>query len=142
MHYSGYGAPITCPRCGTLNNRKREECRYCNGPLENYCTDDCCYTLNRPEARFCKKCGQPTIFNKGRVFDANLCTFLTASARNYFAVNGDPDSPEAKAEQARKQREARREMRRSRSSAWYTFDDWWDDDIPEPPLDDDYIPYY
>ena len=149
MYYRGYLPPVECPRCGTLNNQVREACRYCNGPLENYCSDDTCDCVNQRNARFCKKCGQPTVFMQQRVFDERLCAFLKQSAKNYFEVNGDPDSPEAKAAQKRMRREYREELRRdswgySRYGGFggYRGYDGFDDDIPEPPLEPDYIPYY
>ena len=108
------------------------------------CSDDSCNCLNKREARFCKKCGQPTVFMQQRVFDERLCAFLKQSAKNYYEVNGDPDTPEAKAEQKRMHREYRAMF----SKRWYgglydSYDPYCDDDdIPEPPTDPDYIPYY
>ena len=119
MYYRGYLPPVECPRCGTLNNRVREECRYCNGPLENYCSDDTCDCLNKRDARFCKKCGQPTVFMKQRVFDERLCAFLKQSAKNFFEINGDPDTPEAKAEQKRMHREYRANV--LKAAVWWAL---------------------
>ena len=140
MYYRGYSPPVECPRCGTLNNQVREECRYCDGPLENYCSDDTCDCLNKRDARFCKKCGQPTVFMKQRVFDERLCAFLKQSAKNFFEINGDPDTPEAKAAQRRS--EYRAMMSRGRYGGLFCdpYDD--PDDYPEPPTEPDYIPYY
>lgn len=141
MYYRGYLSPIACPRCGTLNNQIREECRFCDGPLVNYCTDEECDCENQREARFCKKCGRPTIFAKHRVFDEKYCAVLRLSAQHYYEVNGDPDSPEYKAEQARLRREYRQSSFSERS--WrYGGSAFDDDDFPEPPLEPDYIPYY
>ena len=142
MSYRGYLPPVECPRCSTLNNQIREECRYCKGPLENYCSDDTCDCLNKKDARFCKKCGQPTVFTLQRVFDERLCAFLKQSAKNYFEINGDPDTPEAKAEQAQRRREYRAMMSRGRYDGFYggPYND--SDDFPEPPTEPDYIPYY
>ena len=67
MYYRGNLPPVKCPRCGTLNNQVREECRYCNCPLDNYCSDEECGELNVTKARFCKRCGKPTTFNQFHV---------------------------------------------------------------------------
>ena len=132
MYYRGYGPPVKCPRCEAPNNPVREECRLCNCPLENYCSDELCMTLNVEKARFCKCCGKPTLFNQYRVFDEEVRNRYVISARNYFLINGDPDSPEEKARAAREHRQARIEM-----GLWRE-----EDDIPEPPLEPDYIPYW
>ena len=139
MYYRGCLPPVYCPRCGTLNNQVREACRYCRCPLDNYCSDDECGELNVKKARFCKSCGKPTLYSKYQVFDEAVVQRYTASAKEYYLINGDPDTPEAKAEQARRQREARRQLRRA---SWRYGDSYDDDDFPEPPLDPDYIPYY
>ena len=138
MYYRGYLPPVECPRCGTLNNQVRDECRFCDCPLENYCEDSDC--VNQRNARFCKKCGQPTLFSRHKVFNEAYVQMMHLSAKHYYEVNGDPDTPEAKAEQARRRREARRELRRDSWS--YGGDYYDDDDFPEPPTDPDYIPYY
>lgn len=101
MYYRGYLPPVKCPRCGTLNNQVREECRYCNFPLDNYCSDEECGELNAKKARFCKCCGKPTLFNKYHVFEENIVERYTLSAQNYYLINGDPDTLEAKAKNAR-----------------------------------------
>ena len=137
MYYRGYLPPVHCPRCGTLNNQVREECRYCRCPLDNFCSDDECGELNVRTARFCKACGKPTLYSKYRIFDEAVVQRYTVSAQNHYLINGDPDTPEAKAEQARRQREARRQLRRDN---WLFDDD--PDDYPERPTDPDYIPYY
>lgn len=140
MYYRGYLQPVACPRCETLNNQIREEYRFCGCPLENYCTDDECGELNILKARFCKKCGKPTVLMKARAFDEKAHAEMTEKARLYFLIYGDPDTPQAKAEQTRRQRETRRELRRYDRRAWQGgFDD---NDCPEPPLDPDYIPYW
>lgn len=142
MYYRGYMPPVECPRCGMLNNQVRDICRYCNGSLENYCSDDNCNCLNKSDARFCKSCGQPTVFMQQRVFDEQLCAILKQSARSYFEKYGDPDTPEAKAKQARMQREYRVMLSRQRYVGRHgnSYDD--PDDYPEPPTEPDYIPYY
>lgn len=109
MFYRGYLPPVKCPRCGTLNNQIREECRYCRCPLENYC-EDCDYT-NLKNARFCKKCGQPSLFSKYKVFNEAYVEMMHLSAKHYYEVNGDPDTPEARAEAEKRRREARRQLR-------------------------------
>ena len=133
MSYRGFLPPITCPRCGTLNNQVREKCRYCNGPLENYCSDEDCMELNLPQARYCKMCGKPTIFLEERCFDEEFCSSLKQEAKDYYKTNGDPDTPEAKAEVAQRRREYLRMTRRN--GGWY-------DDFPEMPTEPDYIPFY
>lgn len=130
MYYKRYLPPVKCPLCGTLNNQVREECRFCNGPLANYCSDEDCDTLNTSDARFCKKCGRPTLFNNSGVFDKLYCDGLTSIAETTFARYGDPDSPEAR----------KAEQRREEQARWGPV--YWGDDCPEPPLDDDYIPWY
>ena len=145
MYYRGYLPPINCPRYNTLNNLVREECRYCSCPLDNYCSDEYCGELNVRNARFCKRCGKPTAFSQHQVFDEVVVHRYTASAQNYYRINGDPDTPEAKAEAARRQREFRARMRRKSDygaidGAYGSYDDF--DDYPEAPLDPDYIPYY
>ena len=76
-------------------------------------------------------------------FDDAVVQRYTASAWNYYLINGDPDTPEAKAEQARRQREYRAMMPRSNRRYGGMFDSYDDpDDFPEPPLEPDYIPYY
>lgn len=140
MYYRGYLPPVKCPRCGTLNNQVREECRYCQCPLDNYCSDEECGELNVAKARFCKKCGKPTTFSWYHVFEESVVHRYTVSAQNYYLVNGDPDTPEAKAEQERRRREFREMYRTNRR--YGIFDPYDEDDFPEPPLDPDYIPYY
>lgn len=143
MYYRGNLPPVKCPRCGTLNNQVREECRYYNCPLDNYCSDEECGELNVKKARFCKRCGKPTTFNQFYVFDDAVVQRYTTSAWNYYLINGDPDTPEAKAEQARRQWEYRAMMSRSNRRYGGMFDSYDDpDDFPEPPLEPDYIPYY
>lgn len=137
MYYRGYLPPVECPRCGTLNNQVREECRFCNCPLENYCEE--CDCINQKNARFCKKCGRPSLFSSHKVFNEEYVKMMHLSAKHYYEVNGDPDTPEARADAERRRREARR---RTREDSWMygIYDN--DDDFPEPPLDPEYIPYY
>lgn len=138
MYYRGYSIPVSCPRCGTMNNQIRQQCRFCNGPLKNYCSDEDCNCLNMEEARYCKKCGKPTLFMKHKVFDKRLCASLRIEAKFHYDIHGDPDSPEYKARQAR----IRSEFRRSRDFCDSWDDGLFDDYMPEPPIDPDDIPYY
>lgn len=131
MLYRGYMSPVKCPRCGTLNNRVREECRFCECPLENLCSDEDCAEPNVRKARFCRLCGKPTLYNLHHVFDKNVCACYTAQAKSYYYLYGDPDTPEARAEQAGHGRD------------FYTlpYQDNFDD-LPDLPTDPEDIPYY
>jgi len=80
---------IKCPRCGRKNelggdvyesledyieiNGSGCSCRYCRGPLINMCSDSTCNTVNLPQARFCKRCGNETVFRQSGVFDEKFC---------------------------------------------------------------------
>ena len=128
---------VICPRCNTKNHEDREKCRICLFPLENICSDDVCNCLNSPKARYCKKCGQPTRFLILKAFDEEHNAIWRQSAKNYFEVNGDPDSPEAKEKKARKHIEKKVQM---------VLDKWVVGEILEyeddEPSDDPNYPYY
>ncbi len=60
---------LTCPRCGTENRGDRQDCRYCQCPLYNTCSDPRCRYWNLPFAKYCKKCGKETSYMLYGVFD-------------------------------------------------------------------------
>lgn len=122
--YLAYSSPVPCPRCDTLNNQVRDECRFCGCPMQNWCSDEDCETLNLPKARYCKKCGKPTLFSKYKVFDDVQCLAYSMRAIEFYLLYGDPDAEKANPTHPKEH---------------YNYDD---DDFPEPPLDPDYIPYY
>lgn len=128
---------VICPRCDTKNHEDREKCRICRFPLENFCSDDTCNCLNSPKARYCKQCGQPTIFLNLRAFDDEYNAFWKQSARNYFEINGDPDSPETKEKRARKRIEKKAQMERDSwiAGAFFAYED---DELSDDPN----FPYY
>lgn len=135
MYTRGYLPPVPCPRCGTLNNRVRETCRFCNCPMENYCSDDSCGTLNPAKARYCKQCGKPTLFLQAEVFDEAVCVRKTEEARTYYATYGDPRRPE----EPDPFQKIMRELGISNPYEDCAYDDCED---PEPPLEPDEMPYY
>jgi hypothetical protein len=59
-----------CVRCFLIPDEKDEFCRQCGAPLRNRCSDEKglrkkgCGFINKPDAAFCVKCGEPTIFNR------------------------------------------------------------------------------
>lgn len=134
MNNLGYLPPVPCPRCGTLNNRVRETCRFCECPMENYCSDEC-GTLNPKNARYCKQCGKPTLFLQAGVFDEAVCARKAEEARIYYATYGDPRAP---GEPDPFQKTLRLLGIRNPYEGC-DFDDYED---PEPPLEPDEMPYY
>ena len=115
--YYGSMPVIDCPLCSTMNNSRRRECRYCSCPLTNVCSDEDCLEPNRPEARYCKRCGSPTAFLEFGVFDPKVREETAALARSCYARYGDP--------------EAERLMKLL----------WEEDRLLEGVMEDDYVPY-
>ena len=144
MYYRGYLEPIPCPLCGTLNNQVREECRFSGCPLENYCSDEDCGTLNTPAARYCKSCGRPTRFLKAKVFDEELRAEKTRQALIYYHIHGDPDTRAAKKRAAEEALRIRALYDPSALDDLYALENGFlpDDDLPDLPLDPEDIPYY
>ncbi len=59
--------PWKCAACGIDNRSDRTDCRICMCPRENSCPK--CKKQNENNARFCRFCGSPTLFNLYKVFD-------------------------------------------------------------------------
>lgn len=57
-----------CVRCGRLPAEKDKYCTDCGTPLKNTCCDEPgilgkgCSFVNPPNAAYCAKCGEPTIY--------------------------------------------------------------------------------
>lgn len=132
MFYRGYLTPVTCPLCGTLNNQVRTECRFCGTSLENQCSE--CGEYSDPSARFCKCCGKPTVYKLSNVFDEDYHSHMTNMAADFYSIHGDPDSPKEKMRRAKNAQELRQQYPEIFGNT--------KDDYPEPPLEDDYIPWY
>ncbi len=61
---------VSCPRCGVPSRiRDRRDCRVCACDLLNWCSNRLCRFENPPNARFCIRCGSPTVFSRESVFD-------------------------------------------------------------------------
>ncbi|GIP38168.1 hypothetical protein J31TS4_14480 [Paenibacillus sp. J31TS4] len=60
--------PVSCIRCSKQASETDKYCIDCGAPLQNRCSDEpgllkkgCTY-LNAPNAAYCAKCGEPTLF--------------------------------------------------------------------------------
>ncbi|NSL50925.1 hypothetical protein [Calidifontibacillus erzurumensis] len=59
-----------CKRCLFKADEKDQYCIRCGAPLINRCTDfktggkHYCGFVNRPDARYCAKCGHETVFKQ------------------------------------------------------------------------------
>ncbi|MFC7391754.1 hypothetical protein [Scopulibacillus cellulosilyticus] len=60
----------SCVRCGNVCNAKDRYCIKCGAPLVNRCSDEPglvskgCRYVNDPEAAYCARCGEETLFSK------------------------------------------------------------------------------
>ena len=70
-----------------------------------------------------------------KVFNEKYCAFMRQSAKGFFEVNGDPNSPVAKAKKEKRRRER---MKMLAQDGWLPEEY---DDVQELEHDD-YIPYY
>lgn len=60
-----FGCFSWCPECGyELHNADANYCVICGHPIINICSDPECNHQNTPYARFCEKCGKPTVLYK------------------------------------------------------------------------------
>lgn len=57
-----------CTRCNKIPNENDKYCTDCGAPLQNRCSDEPgllkkgCSFLNKQDAAYCAKCGEPTMF--------------------------------------------------------------------------------
>ena len=63
--------PWKCPLCSVKNSRGEQRCRLCQLPAVNTCTG-CIKELGR-NARFCKYCGEMSVYFRYAVFDPQEC---------------------------------------------------------------------
>ncbi len=58
-----------CIRCSKVPSENDKYCNDCGAPLENRCSDEPgilkkgCRFVNPPDAAYCAKCGEPTMFH-------------------------------------------------------------------------------
>ena len=61
-----------CKVCNTPTNPNDTEelfCSQCGAPIVNHCSNYNCGIVLNEDARYCKKCGSPSIFNTSGIFD-------------------------------------------------------------------------
>jgi|GEM_PF-1261829 len=60
--------PPPCIRCGRVPGEKDRHCTACGAPVQNRCCDEPglfkkgCSHVNEPNAAFCARCGEPTLY--------------------------------------------------------------------------------
>lgn len=61
-----------CLKCGEETNEddvREFFCSHCGAPVLNRCSDYECQKILEPTAKFCKYCGNPSIFNNFGLLD-------------------------------------------------------------------------
>ena len=73
------GTPWECPLCSVANCKGEQKCRLCGLPAVNSCTG-CKKELDR-NARFCKHCGEMSVYFRYAVYDDQERALAKASSK-------------------------------------------------------------